>query len=129
MRENKEIIPTLKTVPIKEDVSQGERMGLPKADIESGNTVSFMDSDGSMFYVAGGTKVSFSVELDRTASVQMGYIGNNGAKTQTYSGTSSSHNTSFKISNISYYRFYVTNLFVKKQSSLRSKLHMEVLWK
>lgn len=70
MRENerKEVIPTLKTVPIKEDVSD-ERMGLPQANIESGNTVSFMDSDGSMFYVTGGTTVSFSVELDRSAPV------------------------------------------------------------
>lgn len=111
MRENehKEIIPTLKTVSIKENVSNGERMGLPQTDIESENTVSFMDRDGSMFYVAGGTKVSFSVDLDRSASVQMGYIGNNGARTQTYSGTGSSHNTSFKISNTGYYRFYVTN--------------------
>lgn len=111
MRENeqKEIIPTLKTVPIKEDESQGARMGLPQGDIESGKTVSFMDSDGSMFYVAGGTKVSFSVELDRSASVQMGYINSNNAKTQTYSGTGSSHNTSFNISSTGYYRFYITN--------------------
>ncbi len=111
MRENeqKEIISTLKTVPIKEDVLQKERMGLPQADIGSGKTVSFLDSNGSMFYVAGGTKVSFSVELDKSASVEMGYISNNGTRTQTYSGTGSSHNTSFEISNTGYYRFYVTN--------------------
>ena len=87
---------------IKEDVSQGARMGLPQTDIGSGKTVSFMDSDGSMFYVAGGTTVSFSIELDRSASVEMGYISNTGGWTQTYSGTSSSHNTSFKISNTGY---------------------------
>lgn len=110
MRENeqKEIIPALKTVRIKEDMSQ-ERMGLPQVNIESGSTVSFMDSDGSMFYVTGGTTVSFSIELDRSGSVQMGYIGNNGTKTQIYSGTASSHNTLFRISNTGYYRFYVTN--------------------
>ncbi len=107
--ERKEIMETLKTVPIKEDVSQGARMGLPQTDIGSGKTVSFMDSDGSMFYVAGGTTVSFSIELDRSASVEMGYISNTGGWTQTYSGTSSSHNTSFKISNTGYYRFCVTN--------------------
>ncbi len=100
--ERKEIMETLKTVPIKEDVSQGARMGLPQTDIGSGKTVSFMDSDGSMFYVAGGTTVSFSIELDRSASVEMGYISNTGGWTQTYSGTSSSHNTSFKISNTGY---------------------------
>ena len=55
--ERKENMETLKTVPIKEDVSQGARMGLPQTDIGSGKTVSFMDSDGSMFYVAGGTTV------------------------------------------------------------------------
>lgn len=77
--ERKEIMETLKTVPIKEDVSQGARMGLPQTDIGSGKTVSFMDSDGSMFYVAGGTTVSFSIELDRSASVEMGYISNTGA--------------------------------------------------
>lgn len=111
MSENrqKEIISALKTVSIKEDVFLGERMGLPQTDIGSGNTVSFMDSDGSMFYVTGGTKVSFSVEMDKSASVEMGYISNNGARTQTYSGTANSHSTSFSISNTGYYRFYVTN--------------------
>ena len=34
--ERKEIMETLKTVPIKEDVSQGARMGLPQTDIGSG---------------------------------------------------------------------------------------------
>ncbi|MCM1499084.1 MAG: hypothetical protein NC124_11530 [Clostridium sp.] len=111
MRENEqnETISTLKTIPINEDVIQKERMRLPQADIGSGKTVSFLDSSGSMFYVVGGTKVSFSVELDKSVSVEMGYISNNGTKTQTYSGTGSSHNTSFEISNTGYYRFYVTN--------------------
>lgn len=107
--ERKEIMETLITVPIKEDVSQVARMGLPQTNIGSEKTVSFMDNNGSMFYVAGGTTVSFSIELDRSASVEMGYISNTGDWTQTYSGTASSHNTSFKISNTAYYMFYVTN--------------------
>lgn len=99
----------LETVYIEENAPQMGRMGLPQASIGSGKTISFLDNNASMFYVAGGTTVSFSIKLNASASVQMGYINNSNIKTKTYSGTGSSHSTSFTIPNTGYYRFYVTN--------------------
>lgn len=107
--ENSYIIPILETVWVEENEQQGSRMGVPQASIGSGKTVSFLDSSGSMFYDLGGTTVNFTVKLSTSGSVQMGYINNSGTKTGTYSGTGSSHSTSFTISTTGYYRFYVTN--------------------
>lgn len=107
--ENSYIIPILETVWVEENEQQGSRMGVPQVSIGSGKTVSFLDSSGSMFYVLGGTTVNFTVKLSTSGSVQMGYINNSGTKTGTYSGTGSSHSTSFTISTTGYYRFYVTN--------------------
>lgn len=107
--ENSYIIPILETVWVEENEQQGSRMGVPQASIGSGKTVSFLDSSGSMFYVLGGTTVNFTVKLSTSGSVQMGYINNSGTKIGTYSGTGSSHSTSFTISTTGYYRFYVTN--------------------
>lgn len=107
--ENSYIIPILETVWVEENEQQGSRMGVPQASIGSGKTVSFLDSSGSMFYVLGGTTVNFTVKLSTSGSVQMGYINNSSTKTGTYSGTGSSHSTSFTISTTGYYRFYVTN--------------------
>lgn len=107
--ENSYIIPILETVWVEENEQQGSRMSVPQASIGSGKTVSFLDSSGSMFYVLGGTTVNFTVKLSTSGSVQMGYINNSGTKTGTYSGTGSSHSTSFTISTTGYYRFYVTN--------------------
>lgn len=107
--ENSYIIPILEPVWVEENEQQGSRMGVPQASIGSGKTVSFLDSSGSMFYVLGGTTVNFTVKLSTSGSVQMGYINNSGTKTGTYSGTGSSHSTSFTISTTGYYRFYVTN--------------------
>lgn len=107
--ENLYIIPILETVWVEENEQQGSRMGVPQASIGSGKAVSFLDSSGSMFYVLGGTTVNFTVKLSTSGSVQMGYINNSGTKTGTYSGTGSSHSTSFTISTTGYYRFYVTN--------------------
>ena len=102
-------IPILETVWVEEDMHQGNRMGLPQTSVGGGKTVSFLDSSGSMFYVSGDTTVSFSVNLNASASVQMGYINSSGSRTSTYSGNGSSHNTSFTIPVTGYYRFYVTN--------------------
>lgn len=103
------IIQILETVYMEENAGQTGRMGLPQASIGSGKTISFLDSDGSMFYVMGGTTVSFSIKLGSSGAVQMGYINSNSAKVRTYSGTGSSHSVSFTIPNTGYYRFYVTN--------------------
>jgi len=102
-------ISILETVWKEEGVSKESRMGVPQTSIGSGSTVSFLDSSGSMFYVSGGTEVSFSIRLNTSASVQMGYIDSNGSKTRKYSGTGSSHSVSFTVPNTGYYRFYVTN--------------------
>lgn len=101
--------PIIETISVRENTSPEERMGLPHVNIESGKTVAFLDSNGSMFYVVSGTIVVFSIELDISASVDMGYISSKDTWTRTYSGTSISHNTSFMISNTGYYRFYITN--------------------
>lgn len=106
---NKISIPILETVWMEEDVQQGSRMGVPQTSIGSGKTISFLDSSGSMFYVLGGTTVSFTVKLSSSGSVQMGYINNSGTKTRTYSGSGTSHSTSFTVPSTGYYRFYVTN--------------------
>lgn len=106
---NKISIPILETVWVDENVQQGSRMGVPQSSIGSGKTISFLDSSGSMFYVLGGTTVNFSVKLSTSGSVQMGYINNSGTKTRTYSGTGTSHSTSFTVPATGYYRFYVTN--------------------
>lgn len=103
------MIPILETVWVDENVQQGSRIGVPQSSIGSGKTISFLDSSGSMFYVLGGTTVNFTVKLSTSGSVQMGYINNSGTKTRTYSGTGSSHSTSFTIKTTGYYRFYVTN--------------------
>lgn len=107
--ENLRMIPILETVWVDENVQQGSRIGVPQSSIGSGKTISFLDSSGSMFYVLGGTTVNFTVKLSTSGSVQMGYINNSGTKTRTYSGTGSSHSTSFTIKTTGYYRFYVTN--------------------
>ena len=46
-----------------------DRMVLQQISIESGKTVSFYDSNGSMFYVSGGTTVTFRVNLNLSSSV------------------------------------------------------------
>lgn len=74
-----------------------DRMVLQQISIESGKTVSFYDSNGSMFYVSGGTTVTFRVNLNVSSSVKMGYINQNGSRTQKYSGSGTSHKTSFTI--------------------------------
>lgn len=86
-----------------------DRMGLQQISIESGETVSFYDSNGSMFYVGGGTTVTFRVNFNTSSSVKMGYINQAGSRTQKYSGSGTSHKTSFTIPSTGYYRFYVTN--------------------
>ncbi len=106
---NKISIPILETVWVEENGQQGSRMGVSQTSIGSGKTISFLDSSGSMFYVLGGTTVNFTIKLSTSGSVQMGYINNSGTKTRTYSGTGSSHSTSFTIPATGYYRFYITN--------------------
>ena len=86
------------------------RMGIPQTIISGGKTVSFLDSNGTMFYVSSGTTVTFRVNISKSASVQMGYINSTDSKTKTYSGMGTSHATTFTIAKTGYYRFYVTNL-------------------
>ena len=59
--------------------------------------------------MSGGTTVTFRVNLNVSSSVKMGYINQNGSRTQKYSGSGTSHKTSFTIPSSGYYRFYVTN--------------------
>lgn len=107
--EGSHTISIFETVWVEENAQQGSRMGVPQTSVGSGKTISFLDSSGSMFYVLSGTTVNFTVKLSTSGSLQMGYINNSSTKTRTYSGTGSSHSTSFTIPSTGYYRFYVTN--------------------
>ena len=71
---NKRTIQISELVIVKEDVFPIERIGLPQANIAGGKTVSFLDRDGSMFYIVGGTTVSFSVKLDASVAVKWGIL-------------------------------------------------------
>lgn len=109
LRGNSKKVNLMETVHMDEGISSEARMGLPQTSIGSGKTVSFLDSDGSMFYVVSGTMVTFSVELATSAFIHMGYISSNEVWNEIYSGTGNSHSMSFKISQTGYYRFYITN--------------------
>lgn len=85
------------------------RMGVPSATLESGETVYFIDNDGQAFYVPSGAKVTFTINLKSSGTVELGYKKNSGAKVRTYSGTGKSHTTTFTIGSTGYYKFYITN--------------------
>lgn len=78
--------------------------------LENGYTMTFRDSDGSDFYIAGGSTVKFTVKLKSSAHVVMGYKDSNGNKTQTYNGTDKTNTTSISISDTGRYSFYLTNV-------------------
>ena len=90
-------------------ISLVDRMGRPSTTIGSGKTVNFIDNDGQAFYVPSGAKVTFTVNLKSSASVELGYVRSSGSKVKTYSGTAKSHTSSFTISSTGYYKFYITN--------------------
>lgn len=62
-----------------------------------------------MSRVACETSITTGLNLNVSSSVKMGYINQNGSRTQKYSGSGTSHKTSFTILSSGYYRFYVTN--------------------
>lgn len=78
--------------------------------LENGYTMTFRDSDGSDFYIAGGSTVKFTVKLKSSAHVVMGYKDSNGNETQTYDGTARTNTTSISIPNTGRYSFYLTNV-------------------
>ena len=88
---------------------QSERMGISSTALSAGETINIIDNDGMAFYVPGGTKISFSISLKASGSVEMGYKNSNGVRTKKYSGTGKSHSTTFTIRSTGYYKFYITN--------------------
>ena len=72
---------------------QSERMGISSTALSAGETINIIDNDGMAFYVPGGTKISFSISLKASGSVEMGYKNSNGVRTKKYSGTGKSHST------------------------------------
>lgn len=88
---------------------QSERMGISNTTLSAGETINIIDNDGMAFYIPGGAKVSFSVNLKASGSVEMGYKNSNGIKTKKYSGTGKNHSTTFTIGSTGYYKFYITN--------------------
>ena len=90
-------------------INMFNRMGIPSTTIDMGKTVNFIDNDGQAFYVPSGAKVTFTVNLKSSASVELGYVRSSGSKVKTYSGTAKSHTTTFTIPSTGYYKFYITN--------------------
>lgn len=88
---------------------QSERMGISSTALSAGETINIIDNDGMAFYVPGGTKISVSISLKASGSVEMGYKNSNGVRTKKYSGTGKSHSTTFTIRSTGYYKFYITN--------------------
>ncbi|MDE5699261.1 MAG: hypothetical protein K2I96_17955 [Lachnospiraceae bacterium] len=77
--------------------------------LANGYTMTFRDSDGSDFYITGGSTVTFTVKLKSSAHVVMGYKDSNGNMTQTYDGTAKTNTTKISIANTGRYSFYLTN--------------------
>lgn len=86
-----------------------DRMGIPSTTIGAGKTVNFIDNDGQAFYVPSGAKVTFTVNLKSSASIELGYVRSSGSKVKTYSGTGKNHTAIFTIGTTGYYKFYITN--------------------
>ena len=86
-----------------------DRMGIPSTTIGAGKTVNFIDNDGQAFYVPSGAKVTFTVNLKSSASIELGYVRSSGSKVKTYSGTGKNHTVTFTIGTTGYYKFYITN--------------------
>ena len=71
--------------------------------------MNFIDNDGQAIYVPAGVKVTFTVNLKSSGSIELGYVHSSGSKLKTYSGTGKSHSTTFKMGATGYYKFYITN--------------------
>lgn len=83
---------------------------IPEGTLKNGYTMTFSDSGGSAFYIAGGTTVTFTVKTKSSAHVVMGYKNSAGTKFQTYNGTGKTNTTSISISETGKYTFYLTNV-------------------
>ena len=72
-----------------------DRMGIPSTTIGTEKTVKFIENDGGAFYIVpSGEKITFTVNLNPSASAELGYVRNSDSKVKTYSG---------------YHKFYITN--------------------
>lgn len=85
-------------------------IAISEGTLKNGYTKTYSDSDGSAFYITGGTTVTFTVKLKSSGHVVMGYKDSAGTKFQTYNGTSKTNTTSISISETGRYRFYLTNV-------------------
>lgn len=81
-----------------------------QSELRNGYTKTYSDSDGSAFYIAGGSTVTFTVKLQSSSHVVMGYKDSNGKQYQTYNDTNKTNTTSISIPNTGFYRFYLTNV-------------------
>ncbi|MCJ7856529.1 hypothetical protein MUJ63_09535 [Lachnospiraceae bacterium NSJ-143] len=85
-------------------------INIGKGSLKNGYTMTYSDSDGSKFYIKGGTTVKFVVKTSESAHVAMGYKDSDGTKHQLYDGEGRSNSCSISIDNTGYYQFYVTNI-------------------
>ena len=85
-------------------------INISESELRNGYTKTYSDSDGSAFYIAGGSTVTFTVKLQSSSHVVMGYKDSNGKQYQTYNDTNKTNTTSISIPNTGFYRFYLTNV-------------------
>lgn len=87
-----------------------DRMGIPSTTIGTEKTVKFIENDGGAFYIVpSGEKITFTVNLNPSASAELGYVRNSDSKVKTYSETEKNHTATFTIGATGYHKFYITN--------------------
>lgn len=81
-----------------------------EAELKNGWTMTYFNADGTSFYIAAGSTVSFTIKSSNSVHVLMGYMDSNETKHQTYDGSGRTNSTSMSISTTGYYKMYVTNV-------------------
>ena len=98
------------TTTVKDKNGVMPLINLSASELKNGYTKTYWDSDGSRFYIAGGSTVTFIVKLESSAHVVMGYKDPSDNMIQTYNGTGRTNTTSISIEDTGYYTFYITNV-------------------
>lgn len=78
--------------------------------VANGETRVYSKSDGNPFYISAGTIVTFTVKLNSSAHVIMGYQDSNGVKHPVYNNSGKTNTTTIYITDNGNYRFYITNV-------------------
>ena len=81
-----------------------------QSELRNGYTKDLFRFGWISIYIAGGSTVTFTVKLQSSSHVVMGYKDSNGKQYQTYNDTNKTNTTSISIPNTGFYRFYLTNV-------------------